>query len=108
MVAMKSFVLIASVLLGVGCGGGLESDLTSYKDKMCACTDNDCAEKVSADYKTWAKAHRDEAKSMAKDKLEKLDAIDKEFKDCRRKIRDGAKKDGSGSAGSAEAAPAKP
>jgi len=95
--------LIASVLLGIGCGGGAEGEVAKYRDKMCACDNKDCADKVLEDYNAWAKGGaRDEYKKMSKDDRDKVMAVDKELKDCRRKLRDADKSkaapDGSGSA----------
>jgi hypothetical protein len=95
-------LLIASVLVGVGCGGGTEGEVAKYRDKMCACDNKDCADKVLEDYNAWAKGAREEAKKMSKEDRDKIMAIDKELKDCRRKLRDAdkgkASPDGSGSA----------
>ena len=89
---MRAF-LVASFLLGLGaCGGGgaIESDMKGFRDKMCKCADKECADKTLKEYNDWAKGKRDEAKKMDKADLEKLDAIDKEIKACRRKLRDAA------------------
>ena len=88
---MRTF-LIATLLLGLGAcggGGGLEGELTGWKDKMCKCADKACADKTMEEYNAWAKGKRDEAKKLSADKLEKIGAIDKELKACRRKLREG-------------------
>ncbi|HWO26281.1 MAG TPA: hypothetical protein VNO30_46455 [Kofleriaceae bacterium] len=87
---MRKF-LVASFLLGLAaCGGasGLEKEMQGWKDKICKCTDKTCAEKTWTEYREWTKTKRDEAKSLAKDKLEKLEAIENEAKACRKKFRD--------------------
>jgi len=101
---MRAFI-IASIVFGMGCGGGTEGELTKYKEKMCACDNKECAEKVFEEYNAWAKGARDEAKKMSKDDRKKLEDIDHELKACRRKFRDEDKKNATDPAGSA-AAPA--
>lgn len=90
---MRKF-LVVSFLLGLaackGGAGGIEKDMNGFKDKMCKCADTACADKTLEEYNAWAKGKRDEAKSMPKDQLDKLDAVDKEIKACRRKLRDAA------------------
>lgn len=90
---MRKF-LVASVLLGFGlgaCGGGseLENKMKKSRDDMCACTDKACADKVQEEYKAWTKEAR-KGEKPDKATMEKLDAMDQEFKACRRKLRDAA------------------
>jgi hypothetical protein len=91
--AMRKF-LVASLALGLGlgaCGGNaLEGEMKDWRDKMCKCSDKACAEKTMDDYRAWQKSKRDVAKDMSKGDLEKLMGIEKELKDCRRKLRDSA------------------
>ena len=95
---MKKLTLIASLVLALGACGKKDkldqaiSDFEGWKSKMCACKDAACAEKTHEDYKKWEdemeKTMKDmDEKSMDKSKLEKLEKIDDEMKDCRRKLR---------------------
>ncbi|HSK02598.1 MAG TPA: hypothetical protein VK932_15200 [Kofleriaceae bacterium] len=88
---MRKF-LVATLLLGLGAcgGGGIEGEMKGFKDKMCKCTDKECADKTLKEYNDWAKGKRETVKDMSKGELEKLDGIDKEIKACRRKLRDAA------------------
>jgi hypothetical protein len=101
---MRKFLFVTFFLGLAACkggAGGIEKDMNGFKDKMCKCADKACADKTLEEYNTWAKGKRDEAKSMPKDQLDKLDAVDKEIKACRRKLRDEA-----GPAGDTAAPPA--
>ena len=98
---MKKLIILALGLsFAVGCSNKIDkaiSEMESYKDKMCACKDADCAEKVNKDKKDWEKSMeekftKDDFKSMTDDQKKKGDAADKAFRDCRRKLRDGADK----------------
>ncbi len=86
-------LLVATLLLGLGAcgGGGLEGEMKEWKDKMCKCTDKECADKTMDAYNAWAKSKADAAKDLSESSLEKLMSIEKELKACRRKLRDGDK-----------------
>jgi hypothetical protein len=88
-------ILVATFLLGLGAcgGGGLEKEMKSWKDKMCACKDATCAEKTMEDYRSWQKGKKDAAKDLSKDEIGKLVAIEGELKACRNKLRDAAEGD---------------
>jgi len=105
---MKQFMIVMSLFLAAACGGGgIEGEMTGWKDKMCKCTTKECAEKTMEEYNAWAKGKRDAAKDMSKDQLEKIMGIEKELKACRRKLRDegGGDKPAEGAAPAAPAAP---
>jgi hypothetical protein len=108
---MRKF-LVVMFLFGLaackGGGSGIEKDMNGFKEKMCKCADKACADKTLEEYNAWAKGKRDEAKSMPKDQKDKLDAIDKEIKACRRKLRDEASADKPAGDTAAPAAPAAP
>jgi hypothetical protein len=89
---MKNLMMAVGMVLAIGgCGGGgLEKEMSSWKDKMCACKDKACTEKTMDDYRAWTKTKRDEAKKMAKADLDKLEAIEDGLKECRNKFRDDA------------------
>lgn len=89
---MKQLMIVMGLFLASACGGGgIEGEMKGFKDKMCKCTDVECADKTLKEYNDWAKGKREAAKDMSKSELEKLEAIDDEIKGCRRKLRDAAK-----------------
>jgi len=79
---------LAFALAACGGGSGIEKEMNTWKDKMCACKDKACTEKTMDEYRAWTKGKRDEAKKMSKDQLDKLEKIEDELKACRRKYRD--------------------
>ena len=90
---MKKFAIAFGMMFSLGaCGGGsgIEKEMTEWKNKVCACKDAECADKTFTDYRAWTKGKRDEAKKMDKSELDKLEKIEDELKDCRRKLRDAA------------------
>lgn len=90
-------ILVATLLLGLGaCSGGLEGEMKGWKDKMCKCTDKECADKTMTEYNAWAKGKREAAKDMSEDDMKKIMGHDKELKACRRKLRDADKADKGG------------
>ena len=88
MLTKKTLFAMGFALSLAACKGGLEKEMGEWKDKMCACTNAECAEKTFTDYRAWTKSKRDEAKKLDKSELEKLDKIEDELKACRRKHRD--------------------
>lgn len=95
--AMKNFSkMMVGVAFGLGlaaCGSkgdDLVGKVTSFKNKVCACKDADCAEKERDAYRAW----RTEAKKAGKpsdDVIKKLQAVEKEMGDCQDKLREAAK-----------------
>jgi hypothetical protein len=127
MPAMRNFMIVASLLVGLGgCGSKDKFDevlgeMGSFKDKMCACTDKACVDKVQDDWRTFRKGMKEK---ISKD-LKPTDAQDKkarelddEMRTCRRKFdapeggagsaAPGSAAAGSAAAGSAAPAPATP
>jgi hypothetical protein len=93
---MRSWIIAAlcTVTL-VGCGKSkldkALSEESDWKDKMCACADKDCTEKVQKDYKEWDKSLKDsitedDIKNASKDLIEKGDKIEEEMRTCRHKF----------------------
>lgn len=90
---MNRLAIAFGLMFSLGaCGGGsgIEKEMSEWKNKVCACKDAECAEKTFTDYRAWTKTKRDEAKKMDKSDLDKLEKIEDELKDCRRKLRDAA------------------
>jgi hypothetical protein len=85
------------IALAIGCGKKDNVDkvidgLSSWKDKMCACKDKACVDKVHEDYKKWENDTLEpmmkgmDEKKIDKSKMEKGDKLDDERKACRRKF----------------------
>jgi hypothetical protein len=95
---LKHSMLMVAFATLVGCGGGkldkVEKGLAEYKDKMCACKDKACTEKVQEEYKKWENDVLEPTvkgmneKDIDKGTMEKLDKLDDGRKECRRKFRD--------------------
>ena len=106
----KTSMFVVAFGMMVGCGGDkLEKGLKDFKDQMCACKDLACADKVHEAYKKW---ENDVLEPEMKGKKESdisstLINLDKERKDCRRKLRDADTGGGAAPAGGS-AAPAAP
>jgi len=93
----KLSMFAVGIALAIGCGKKDPVDevingLSSWKDKMCACKDKACADKVHEDYKKWEndvlepKMKGMDEKKIDKSKMEKGDKLDDERKACRRKF----------------------
>ena len=90
---MKNLSIIAvSLLLGLGaCGNKFDkaiSEAEGFKDKMCACKDKDCAEKVDADFKSWNKEMKEKFGKDDKpneDQMKKVMEVQKAYRECERK-----------------------
>lgn len=96
---MRKLSIVAGLVLALAACGKKDkldqaiSDFEGWKSKMCACKDAACAEKTFEDYKKWEdKMEKDmgdmDKEKIDKSKLEKLEAIDKEMKGCRRKFKE--------------------
>jgi len=101
---MRNFIFVASLLVGLGgCGKKDKFDevlgeMGSLKDKMCACTDKACVDKVQDEWKAYRKSMKDKLGKDAKpndEQNKKGQALDDEMRKCRHKFDDAA---GSGSA----------
>lgn len=95
---MRHLAIIVGLLLGAGaCGGSKAEDalkeFEGFRDKMCACKDKECTEKVESDWREWRKGLKDKIKK--EDMTPELNArgkkIDDEMDTCRDKIRAEAK-----------------
>lgn len=93
----KLSMFAVGIALAIGCGKKEPIDeaiggLSDWKNKMCACKDKACADKVHDDYKKWEndvmepKMKGIDEKSIDKSKMEKAEKLDDERKDCRRKF----------------------
>jgi hypothetical protein len=93
----KISMFAAGVLLAIGCGKKDPVDkaiagLEDWKNKMCACKDKACVDKVHEDYKKWENDTLEpmmkglDEKNIDKGKMEKGDKLDQERKECRRKF----------------------
>ena len=97
---MNKIVLGLALVFAMGCGNKVDkiiSEMESLKDKMCACKDADCAEKVNTEKKDWEKSmaekfSKDDFKSISDDQKKRGDEAEKGYRDFRRKLSDGAEK----------------
>ena len=93
---MKKYLLGFGLVFALGCGNKVDkviSEMESLKDKMCACKDADCADKVNTEKKDWEKSmvdkfSKDDFKNMSDDQKKRGDVAEEGFRDCRRKLRD--------------------
>jgi hypothetical protein len=99
----RSLILIISMFALSACGKSAAdeyiSKTKSFKDKMCACSDKDCAEKVGKEHEEWEKDFVKNAKESKADKpseeqQKEFKEARKEMRECARKHKDGGKKDG--------------
>lgn len=90
---IKSIALTFTLVLGLAAcgkskGDEIVSEFTALKNEMCKCTDAACADKVEEKSdklqqkleSTW-KSEKD----APKDVVEKLEKLDDEYRDCKRK-----------------------
>lgn len=74
------------------CGdSGLAADAQKLADEMCKCEDQACADKVMEKRSAFRKKAQEKYKKkedVPKDLLEKMDKIDKQYKECRNKLRE--------------------
>ena len=103
---MKKLAMICGVVFAFGCGkGGLDGkldDLSSIKDKMCACPDKACADTQHEAYISWKKGNSKEDKP-SKDQDERYHQLREAMNVCRHKFEGGGM---AGSAAGSGAAPA--
>jgi hypothetical protein len=94
-----SIAFVAALsLAGFGCHknngdadkAGAIAKLTELKNKMCACTDKTCSDKVSAELAAWGQEHEksdgDKPASPGDKDSEKLEALKEETASCLLKI----------------------
>jgi len=85
---MKKFSIVVGLLIGLGaCSNKIDkalSELEGWKDKMCACKDKDCAEKVEKDFDAWNK----EMKAKFKDDKDGTEDQKKRAKELFHKLHD--------------------
>lgn len=93
---MKKLTIVLGIVLGLGaCSDKFDkviSEGEGFKDKMCNCKDKDCAEQVDKDYKEWQKGLADKFDKDSKpseSQMKKGKEIDKAYRECKRKLRDG-------------------
>ena len=114
---MRNFIIVASLLAGLsGCGKKDKFDevlgeMGGFKDKMCACPDKACVDKVQDEWRVFRKGMKekvgkDAKPSEAQDKRGR--ELDEEMRKCRKKYDAAEGADGSGSAAPAPAAPVAP
>jgi hypothetical protein len=95
LIAMKAFFSIVGFAFLVGCGGGgidgVIKEYEGFKDKMCACKDAACAEKVQADANAFIMKAAEKFKDSkpSKEQDEKFDKIQNAMEECEKKASGG-------------------
>jgi hypothetical protein len=87
----KTILIFAGLSLAACGSNAIEGEMKQWQDKMCACADRACTEKTMDEYRAWTKGKREEARKLSKNDMDKLEAIEKEIKACRRKHSDQGK-----------------
>jgi len=90
---MKKFSIVVGLLIGLGaCSSKIDkaiSELEGWKDKMCACKDKDCAEKVEKDFDVWNKEmkakFKDDKDEGSEDQKKKAKELFRGLHECERK-----------------------
>jgi len=89
---MKKFSIVVGLLIGLGaCSNKIDkaiSELEGWKDKMCACHDKDCAEKVEKDFAAWNKEMKEkfkDDKDGTEDQKKKAKELFRSLHECERK-----------------------
>jgi len=90
---MRNMLLVGALIVLMSCKSKVDqamSDLSSLKEKMCACKDKDCAEGVEKDFEEVGKKYKgDKSEEPSADDKKKLKDLMGEYRDCRRKARRG-------------------
>jgi hypothetical protein len=63
-------------------GGEMIAAMTQFKDKMCACQDKTCAEKVSQEMMVWAKSHADDDSKPDSETMKEATEISEQMSKC--------------------------
>src|SRR5215470_5037913 len=77
--------------------------MTDFRDRMCACTDKPCADKLNTEYMEWANktSGGDKPTQMSEEDAKKITDVSLKYNECMSKWNAGSGSDmGSGSAGS--------
>lgn len=92
---IRTLIIGAALTLSLGaCSKSkfdkLLSEADSYTDKMCACTDKECTDKVHKEFKEWQKSSEkdfteDDLKNISASQIEKAEESEKKMKECRKK-----------------------
>lgn len=92
---MKKLALVLSLCsFTFACGGGgadeAMSRMKTARDKICKCSDLDCAKKAKDEFRSWMKSNRDKLKDEKPSKsfIEKFNAVEEEADACMDKLRD--------------------
>jgi flagellar motor switch protein FliM len=109
----KVIVFVGMLALGACSKGKFEqalSEMSDLKDKMCACTDKACADKVQEDFRSFRKSMKDrftkdELKNLSKEDDKKGRELQSGMDECRRKFADTSSTTGSAAPAPAPATP---
>lgn len=105
---MRKLLIVASVVFGLSACSKDKFDevlgeVEGFKNKMCACKDEACADKVQEEWRGYRKTMREKLGKDAKPSEEqdqKFRALNKAMRECRRSAR------GDGGGGGGESDPA--
>ena len=82
----KGWYLTTPPRISVG-GAALAKEFSEMRDKVCACKDYACAEKLKDDFKSdRGKEFKKEMKELSDKEKDKIDAIEEEIKVCEKKL----------------------
>jgi len=93
---IRTLILAATTTLALGACGKSKIDKmisaeSDWKDKVCACSDKDCADKTWKGYKSWDKDSKndvteDDIKNISGDQMEKAMKVEEELQNCHHKF----------------------
>lgn len=93
--------MFCGLVFAFGCGSkgidGKLDELSTIKDKMCACTDKKCADDTRDEYVKWKKSNKGEKPNKEQD--ERYQQIRSGMMACRHKLVGGGDDSGGGTGG---------
>jgi hypothetical protein len=90
---MKKLLLVAGIMVAAACGSKADNalgDMEGFKDRICACKDQSCADGVKKDMKEWKKKMREDnvkKSDLTDDQKKRAKEIDLEMDTCAGKLR---------------------
>jgi hypothetical protein len=90
---MNKLLFVAGVMFAAGCGGKADNalgEMEGFKDKMCACPDQACADAVRKDFKDWNKKMREDnvkKSDLTDDQKKRAKDINVDMDTCAAKLR---------------------
>ena len=82
--------LIGALFLSLGCGGNdAVKKMEEMAEKVCACKDMDCMQKVQKEAEEWAKTQPKEEPKVSDEEKKKVEAATKKMTECAMKLATG-------------------